>query len=235
MGSRTSAAIWDAEYGRAGIPSSYREAPSGAVLWALRNWGEPGRDQLPQRALDVGCGTGRNAAHLAGRGIRVTAFDSAPSAVAAAKKRLLADGLEAELSVHDLQAGLPADDHEIDLVLDVFVYKHQIDPAVRLRYREELQRVLSDEGRVLVSVAEPDDGYYRDCPPLPDTEASPHAVLDPVLGLGSVLFSLGGLETEMAGFLSLEMAWRKVRAGEMHGGEYIRRTLVTLWRRSTTS
>jgi SAM-dependent methyltransferase len=234
MGSRTPAAIWDAEYGRAGIPSSYREAPSGAVLWALRNWGEPGCDQLPLRALDVGCGTGRNAVHLASRGIRVTAFDSAPAAVAAAEKRLLADGLDADLSVRDLQAGLPADDHEIDLVLDVFVYKHQTDPAVRLRYREELQRVLSDKGRVLVSVAEPDDGYYGGCPPLPDPEASPHAVLDPVLGLGSVLFSLGELETEMADILSLEMAWRKGRVGEMYGKEYIRRTLATLWRRSAT-
>jgi SAM-dependent methyltransferase len=234
MGNRSSAAIWDAEYERGGIPSSYRQGPSGAVLWALRNWGEPGRDQLPRSALDVGCGTGRNTAHLASRGIRVTAFDSAPSAVAAAKERLLADGLEADLRVHDLQAGLPVGDHEIDLVLDVFVYKHQTDPAVRLGYREELQRVLSDDGRVLVSVAEPDDGYYGSCPPLADPQAPSHAVLDPVLGLGSVLFSLGELEREMAEILSLEMAWRKVQVGKMHGKEYIRRTLVTLWRRPAT-
>jgi len=224
------AASWDAEYERAGIPSSYRQAPSGAVLWALRNWGEPGRDQLPRRALDVGCGTGRNAAHLASRGIRVTAFDSAPAAVAAAEQRLLAAGLEADLSVRDLRAGLPAGDREIDLVLDVFVYKHQTDPADRRKYREELQRVLSDEGRVLLSVAEPDDGYYGGCPPLAHPEASPHAVLDPVLGLGSVLFSLGELEAEMGEALELEMAWRKVRVGDMHGKRYVRRTLATLWR-----
>jgi SAM-dependent methyltransferase len=230
MPDRPSAVIWDAEYERAGIPSSYRDAPSGAVLWALGNWRGLGCGHLPRRALDVGCGTGRNAAHLASRGIRVIAFDSAPAAVTAARNRALAAGLEVDLSVRDLQAGLPADDREIDLVLDVFVYKHQTDPAVRLAYRKELQRVLSAEGRVLISVAEPDDGYYSACPPSPDPTASPHAVLDPVLGLGSVLFSLGELEKEMADTLSLEMAWRKVRVGNMHGKNYIRRTLATLWR-----
>jgi SAM-dependent methyltransferase len=234
MGNSPSA-VWDAEYERAGIPSSYREAPSGAVLWALRNWEELGGDQLPRRALDVGCGAGRNAVHLASRGIAVTAFDSAPAAVAAARDRALAAGLEVDLSVRELQTGLPADDREIDLVLDVFVYKHQTDPDVRLAYRKELQRVLSDQGRVLISVAEPRDGYYGACPPSPDPTASPHAVLDPVLGLGSVLFSLEELEEEMADVLSLEMAWRKARVGTMHGKDYVRRTLVTLWRRPLES
>ena len=87
----------------------------------------------------------------------------------------------------------------------------------------------------MVSVAEPDDGYYGACLPSPDPEASPNAVFDPILGLGSVLFSLDELETEMADTLSLEMAWRKVRVGDMHGKDYIRRTLVTLWRRPATS
>jgi hypothetical protein len=122
-------------------------------------------------------------------------------------------------------------DCEIDLALDVFVYKHQTDPGARLAYRQELQRVLSDEGRVLISVAEPEDGYYGACPPLPDPTASPHAVLDPVLRLGSVLFSLGELEREMADTFALEMAWRKARVGRMHGKDYLRRTLVTLWKR----
>ena len=63
-------------------------------------------------------------------------------------------------------------------------------------------------------------------PPLPSAPSSPvrgrpyrppRAVLDPVLGLGSVLFSLSELEEEMADTLDLEMAWRKVRVGKMHG------------------
>jgi hypothetical protein len=161
----------------------------------------------------------------------VTAFDGAPTAIAAARDRILAAGLTVDLRIHDLQAGLPVDDHEIDLVLDVFVYKHQTDPAARLAYRQELQRVLSDEGRVLISVAEPGDGYYGACPPSADPKATPHAVFDPVLRLGSVLFSLDELEREMADTLTLEMTWRKERVGKMYGKDYIRRTLATLWKR----
>jgi SAM-dependent methyltransferase len=231
MAGNHSSLSWDAEYERAGIPSSFRDAPSGVVLWVLRNWPALGLEELPRTALDVGCGTGRNAAHLAGQGIQVSAFDSAPVAIAAAKERMRTAGVTVDLRVHDLQAGLPADDRAIDLVLDVFVYKHQTDPAARLAYRKELQRVLSDEGRVLLSVAEPEDGYYGACPPSPDPTASPHAVLDPVLQQGSVLFSLDELEREVADTLVLEMAWRKVQVGEMHGRDYVRRTLATLWKR----
>lgn len=227
MDDRPSASAWDAEYERVGIPSSYRAAPSGTVLWALRNWQA---SSAPRRALDIGCGTGRNSAHLASQGIRVTAFDSSAAAVAAARERMLKAGLDVDLRVHDLRAGLPASDQAIDLVLDVFVYKHQTDPIARSQYRRELQRVLSERGRVLVSLAEPEDGYYGACPPAPEPGASPNAVLDPVLGASSVLFSLRELEDEMSDALALEMAWRKTAVGEMHGQSYQRRTLATLWR-----
>lgn len=199
------------------------------MAWALRCWPAVSGSPAPRCALDVGCGTARNAAFLAGRGIGVLAFDSSPAAIATASSRLPAD-LDVDLRVHDLRTGLPAADGEVDLVLDVFVYKHVVDPRARRRYREELRRVLSDEGRVLISLAEPEDGYYGTCPPSPDVEATPGAVLDPVLGVSSVLFSLPGLIAETADALSLEMAWRKARIGEMHGRTYERRTLATLWR-----
>jgi len=237
------ALAWDEEYRRGGIPSSSRDAPSGAVRWALENWPRLSGEPAPRRALDVGCGTARNSAYLAGAGVRVTGFDSSPAAIEAAKQRVAAAKRETEghraqdlaanvdLLVHDLRAGLAASDGEIDLVLDVFVYKHQTQPQTRSRYREELRRVLAPEGRILISLAEPDDGYYGSCPPLPEAGAGPHAVLDPLLGLGSVLFSLAELTAEMSGLFDLEMAWRKTQPGEMHGKRFLRRTLATLWRR----
>jgi SAM-dependent methyltransferase len=229
--SRASRVAWDEEYRRAGIPSSYRDAPSAAVAWALESWPRLGCDQ-PRRALDVGCGTARNAAFLAGEGIRVTGFDSSPVAIEAGRKRVREAALDVDLLVHDLRTGLPVGDGEIDLVLDVFVYKHQTDPETRSRYRRELQRVLAEDGRVLMSLAEPDDGYYGSCPPSPEPGAAPHAILDPALGLTSALFSLDELTAELSDVLSLEMAWRKEQRGQMHGKEYTRRTLATLWRRA---
>ena len=183
MGDRSVASAWDEEYRRGGIPSSYRDAPAAAVRWALDSWPWLGCDRQPVRALDVGCGTARNAAYLASEGIQVTAFDSSTAAVAIAERRMVDAALDVDLLVHDLQAGLPAADGEIDLVLDVFVYTHQIDPSTRSGYRKELQRILADEGRVIIVVAEPEDGYYGSCPPSQDAAEGPHAVLDPVLGL----------------------------------------------------
>ncbi|MFO0612047.1 MAG: class I SAM-dependent methyltransferase [Polyangiaceae bacterium] len=80
----------------------YREADQGAAIvpWAdripnphLRSWLEargirPGAAPRSRgRALDVGCGLGDNAAHLAACGFSVVAFDVSTTAVDAARKR----------------------------------------------------------------------------------------------------------------------------------------------------
>ena len=76
---------WDQEYVRSGMPSSFRDDPSGVVVWALTNWPTlDGLDGLPRRGLDVGCGTARNTLYLARQGIDMTGFDASPEAIAAA-------------------------------------------------------------------------------------------------------------------------------------------------------
>jgi SAM-dependent methyltransferase len=226
---------WDAEYERAGIPSSFRDEPSSTVVWALDSWTRANGGAAPRRVLDVGCGTARNAVQLARQGARVTGFDASAVAIERGRERVRQAALDGdvELLVHDLSDGLPAGDGEIDLVLDVFVYKHQLQPRARRRYRAELLRVLAPHGRVLLSLAEPDDGYYGSCPRSDEPGAGPHAVVDPAVGAGSVLFTLGELEAEMGDAFALELAWRKRGIGEMHGREHVRRTLATLWRPGT--
>jgi SAM-dependent methyltransferase len=221
---------WEREYVRRGIPSSWRTEPSGALTWMLENWTRAGgAGSGPDRALDVGCGTGRNAIHLAERGARVTAFDSCGQAIRAATSAVAAAGVDVDVRVHDLRTGLPSGDGEIDLVVDTFVYKHQLSSDDRRRYRRDLERVLAPHGRVLVSLAEPTDGYYSRCPPAPGRGDEPVAVVDPATGVGSVLFSLESLVEEMSDALTLVTAWRKAKSGTMHGRRYVRRTLVTVW------
>ena len=50
----------------------------------------------PGRALDIGCGSGRDAVHLAGRGWQVTAVDLVDKALARAKQRAAEEGVEVQ-------------------------------------------------------------------------------------------------------------------------------------------
>jgi SAM-dependent methyltransferase len=67
---------------------------------------QPGLDVTGVDAVVVGCGLGDEAAELARRGCRVTAFDVSPTAVTWARERF--PGLDVEWRVVDLLA-LPAD------------------------------------------------------------------------------------------------------------------------------
>jgi SAM-dependent methyltransferase len=77
---------------------------------------EPAR---PGRALDLGCGTGRDAVHLAQRGWTVTGVDAVPRALDAARKRAAAAGVSVQWMEGDVtkleELGL---DPGYDLVLD---------------------------------------------------------------------------------------------------------------------
>ena len=64
-----------------------------------------GPDALPPgRALDVGCGTGRDACYLAGRGWQVTGVDIVAAAIARARRRAAALGVQVRWVVGDVGA-----------------------------------------------------------------------------------------------------------------------------------
>jgi len=230
---------WDHEYRRGGIPSSSRLDPSGVLLWAVANWHRLTGQDLPHNALDVGCGAGRNSLYLAMLGINVVGFDSSQVAITNANERIEASERPRKgnptFLLHDLTRGLPAETASMDFIADIFVYKHQLSPAARAQYRAEMDRVLAVGGRVLLSIAGRDDGYYSACPdynpPDINTEANPRTILDPAPMIGSVLFSSDEIVAEMADRFILEMLWHKNKVGSMHGQTYMRSTIATLWSR----
>jgi SAM-dependent methyltransferase len=75
---------------RLGITPWEREEVPERVKQVIEEWPHPGR------ALDVGCGTGRDAVYLAQRGWAVTAVDGVPQALDAGRRRAEAVGAEVE-------------------------------------------------------------------------------------------------------------------------------------------
>jgi SAM-dependent methyltransferase len=75
----------------------------GLAPWERRDVGETWArimaslgDPAPGRALDIGCGTGRDAVYLAKRGWRVTAVDFVDEALKKARRRAAEEGVEVE-------------------------------------------------------------------------------------------------------------------------------------------
>jgi SAM-dependent methyltransferase len=129
----------------------------------------------PGRALDLGCGPGRNAIHLASSGFTVDAADLSPGAIAWASERAREAGADVSFHRGDafaLTATAPAGTAlagPYDLIYDSGCF-HHLPPHRRVSYRALLDRVLTPGGHLaLVCFASgemgseiPDADFYRD-------------------------------------------------------------------------
>jgi SAM-dependent methyltransferase len=132
--------------GRAVVPWVLGVPNESLVEWAagLPGAGLPG---ARRRALVVGCGTGEDAEFLAGLGFAVTAFDIAPTAIAAARRRhspTAVDYLVADLT------DLPAEwTGAFDLVVEVYTVQ-PLYGRVRDLALAALHRPVAPGGTLLV-------------------------------------------------------------------------------------
>ncbi|MFB3828660.1 MAG: methyltransferase domain-containing protein [Bryobacteraceae bacterium] len=111
---------WDARY-RAG---KLDPQPAPLLIEAV--------DLLPPgRALDVACGPGRHALHLARAGWRVTAVDGSRVAIAALQQRAARERLAIQAVVADLERGeFVIEPERYDLVCDFFYLQRDLFPAM---------------------------------------------------------------------------------------------------------
>ncbi|MFG3441203.1 class I SAM-dependent methyltransferase [Nonomuraea sp. NPDC047897] len=120
----------------------------------------------PGRALDLGCGPGRNAVHLASLGFEVDAVDLSSTAVAWAGERAREAGAEVRFHCGDAFAvELPG---RYDLVYDSGCL-HHLPPHRRVSYLGLLDRVLAPGGHLALTCFAagamgselPDDAFYQ--------------------------------------------------------------------------
>ncbi|MEU8779497.1 class I SAM-dependent methyltransferase [Streptomyces sp. NPDC048606] len=123
----------------------------------------------PGRALDLGCGPGRNSLYLAARGFRVDAVDLSPTALDWARERARAAGADVDFHQGDafeLTTGALAGPY--DLVYDSGCF-HHLPPHRRVSHLALLERVLAPGGHFALTCFAsgamgselPDADHYR--------------------------------------------------------------------------
>jgi SAM-dependent methyltransferase len=108
----------------------------------------------PGRALEIGCGTGRDAVYLASRGWTVTAVDGVRHALNAAQQRAQAAGVDVNWVCGDVcqleQLGIG---DAYDLVLDRGCF-HDLTDKQRDRWAQGVSAVTSSRAMLLISAYE---------------------------------------------------------------------------------
>ncbi|MEV1247294.1 class I SAM-dependent methyltransferase [Nonomuraea sp. NPDC050022] len=121
----------------------------------------------PGRALDLGCGPGRNAVHLASLGFEVDAVDLSPAAVTWGQERAREAGVEVRFHCGDIfSVDLPPGHY--DLVYDSGCL-HHLPPHRRVSYLSLLDRLLAPGGHLgltcfaagVMGSELPDEEFYR--------------------------------------------------------------------------
>lgn len=177
MSERSGHQLWDSFGGRAPTShermtgmawdASYQEGPApwdiGQPQPAIARLAAEGA--FTGEVLDVGCGTGDNALHLAERGLAVFGVDVAATAIALAREKATARGLDTGFAVADaFELGRLG--RTFDTVLDSGMF-HTCDSDEQLRYVASLATV-TRPGATLYVLCFGDSG--------PESEQGPHPV-----------------------------------------------------------
>jgi SAM-dependent methyltransferase len=121
-------------------------SPPADTVYALEYAYHLAGDVRGRHVLDLGCGSGQNAAILAARGARVSAMDISPDLLGLAARRAQLDGLAPAITTLCGSAhAIPLPDASVDLVFGNAIL-HHLDLDLTSR---EVHRVLRPGGRAI--------------------------------------------------------------------------------------
>ncbi|WP_438284187.1 class I SAM-dependent methyltransferase [Pseudomonas alabamensis] len=216
--------LWDREYDQAStIPSSLRPAPAHALVELMR-----GCEFQYERALDLGCGNGRNSLFLAGLGMNVTALDFSVKAVSLTLERVEDAELSESIEVmnQDMRDGIPAYDESYDLVMDAYSLCHFTRDEDQRRMIHEIARVLKPGGHFIKIHVDSSDLYYLER--LHTRTPYGHISFDPANGLKKMHCSLETYTEQIVPQFSLVKAVNIVFPDNVRGELYDRSVFACL-------
>ena len=188
---------WEKRYAKDGI--IYHE-PIPGLVEVIRIFRENGC----QHILDLGCGTGRHAVHMARAGFSVVGTDISRTAVELAQTWAQEEAIHVPLAHMDTRRGLPFASAGFDALFSANVIHHARLAEVR-RTIDDIYRVLRPGGLAFIGVS----GHLGERGALEEIEPATFVLqTGPEAGLAHHIFSEPDLRYEFRAFEVLETSYR---------------------------
>lgn len=177
-------------------------------------------------ALDLGCGNGRQLAHLQqAYGMAVHGFDTSATAIKQAKT-LCPHPEQAHLQVRSIADPLPLPDQSCDLVLDMMT-SHFLLRKSRARLLDEVLRILKPGGFLFMKTFLRDEDRHtarllRDYP-----GPEPHTYIHPVMGVPEYVYSEKDLREHLEPHFTIARIYRSHK--HTYKGRARKRRTVTVY------
>ena len=229
---KTFTELWQKEYQSKGIPSSYRQDPTKIltkfVSFLHKNNIHSGK------AIDLGCGRGRNAFYLAEHGYSVICMDLVEENVTFINQKADERKIPLRAYCKSITSPWPVKNKELDIAIDIFCYKHIVSKEAQKQYRKHLKASLKDHGYYLLSLAADDDGFYS--PLLANSEnPSLKLIVDPYSQIRSFLYSIDEITNEFSDVFNVIDASKDESISPMHGKEYKRQVINVIFQKKRFS
>ncbi len=161
---RNQQAVWQREHSnKTELPSMANTTPATGVVQFVE-WLDRHNIELQGRAIDIGCGKGRNSIYLASTGLDIWGVDYIEAALTKAKELAANKGVSDECTFIEAAVDEPwqFDDDFFDVAIDSFSSIDIETRAGRETYRDEMFRTLRPGGYALVTVCSSEDEWERE-------------------------------------------------------------------------